>query len=250
MSLETKKRWIGVFISHHKSKISPSSFGCSYLMSWHSSSQNVLHCMMSDCSANYSSICSHSCPFNPKLPQQHHESPISKACCVRIERLLSVSFESQSGIKAPSQHYIIEMILKATCPLWLGFLGAFPHYLQWNKTCCCTPRRIDALLAAWAKQCWAADGFRSSATVSAFSEQLFNTGSLSEESDGQSVLLPMDDTWASKFVRPLWRHRDDVAHCKIGCNSSARVKKRWPLCPGVYMVWLLSLSFSFCLAVL
>lgn len=153
---------VRVFISRHKSKTSPSSFGCSYLMSWHSSSENVLHCMMSDCSTNYSSICSHSCPFNPKLLQQHHESPISKACCARIERLLPVSFESQSGIKAPSQHYIIEMILKAMCPLWLGFLDAFPHYLPRNGTCCCTPSRIDALLAAWAKQCWAADGFRSS----------------------------------------------------------------------------------------
>lgn len=108
---------VRVFISHHKSKMSPSTSSCSYLMSSHSSSQNVPHCMMSDCSANYSSVRSHSCPFNPKFPQQHHESPVSKACCARIERLLSVSFGSQSGIKAPSQHYIIEMILKATCPL-------------------------------------------------------------------------------------------------------------------------------------
>lgn len=108
------------------------------------------------------SICSHGCPFNPKLPRQHHESPISKARRARIERLLSASFEAQSGIKAPSQHYIIEMILKATCPLWLGFPNAFPHYLPQNGTCCCTPRRIDALSAARAKQRWAADGFRPS----------------------------------------------------------------------------------------
>lgn len=108
---------VRVLILHHESKISPSTPSCSYLMSSHGSSQNVLHCMMPDCSANYSSICRHSCPFNPELPQQHHESPVSKACCARIERLLSVSFESQPGIKAPSQHYIIEMILKATCPL-------------------------------------------------------------------------------------------------------------------------------------
>lgn len=153
---------VRLFISHHKSKTSPSTSSRSYLMSWHSSSQNVLHCVMSDCSANYSSICGHSCPFNPELPQRHHESPISKACRARIERLLSVSFESQSGIKAPSQHYIIEMILKATCPLRLGFLNAFPHYLLRDGTRCCSPRRIDALLAAWAKQCWAADGFLSS----------------------------------------------------------------------------------------
>lgn len=86
---------------------------------------------------------------------------------------------------------------------------------------------------------------RHKATVSAFSQQLFNTGGLSEESDGQSILLPMDGTWASQFVRALWRRRDDVAHCKIGRNSSARVKSaRVPTLPrSVYGVAAFSIFF-------